>query len=72
MQTDSSPPLHRSTQRTGASTGVTLDPHTLRRALLIVPLAVMAYVLVWFCCFEPMQYAVAKPVVAKTGSQAGR
>jgi len=75
MQIHSSPPLHRPIhpmQRPGASLGLTIDSQTLRRALRIVPLAITAYVLLWFCFFESPHQPSSGPVPGTTSSQASR
>ena len=40
-----------------------LGTSALRRALSIVPLAVLGYVIAWFLYFEPSQHVTAKPAV---------
>jgi hypothetical protein len=42
---------------------VLVGPSALRRALSIVPLAIIAYAIAWFLYFEPSQNVTAKPVV---------
>jgi type IV secretory pathway VirB10-like protein len=40
-----------------------VGPSALRRALSIVPLAIIGYAIAWFLYFEPSQNVTAKPVV---------
>src|SRR5215216_3982528 len=43
--------------------GALVGPSALRRALSIVPVAIIGYAIAWFLYFEPSQNVTAKPVV---------
>ena len=43
--------------------GTLVGPSPLRRALSIVPVAIIGYAIAWFLYFEPSQNVTAKPVV---------
>jgi hypothetical protein len=43
--------------------GTLVGPSALRRALSIVPVAIIGYAIAWFLYFEPSQNVTAKPVV---------
>jgi len=43
--------------------GTLVGPPALRRALSIVPVAIIGYAIAWFLYFEPSQNVTAKPVV---------